>query len=512
MSLSYNNFKVAVFSDSMKKSTKDIKNNSDSFVIMGNWLQHARPAAPYKVSELFIEHGYESTVFNYFSIWEETDLLSVLEKYSEGKPLLCAFSLTLNSDLYYVDKIINFIEKVKLRCPGSIVIVGGIRPNFNTERYQIGDIMFKGRSIDLLMKSIHDRIFDKLVGTKFEPIIITHENNKNLMDEPVVHNFYDHDLWTETDVAMFETSVGCKFNCTFCNYDFRNIKNPKIASIDRLTKFFDDAKNKGVTHFFAADDTINETDNKIEIIHSAVKEAGINPSIAAFTRQDVMSAKPKQIELMNESGVTSLFFGIESFNYNANKLIRKGAQPEKILNNLKNIKSINPEFYLHGSIILGLTGDNKDSIKKYTDLVLANNLLDSITPIPLILRDYGEMNMWEFQSELDTYPEKYGYKILKNNDGITTWTNDWTDKDKMNQFFDYLLKYIIKNYGLHTQIGVWSFNCLKALGVLSSTKTVKQEFASNVGVKISHTLQNNPIDKAIHTYIKNKKYYYETKF
>lgn len=512
MKHSYDNFKIAVFSDSMKKSIKDIRNDFKTHAIIGNWLQHARPAAPYKVSELFIEHGYQSTVFNYFSIWQEEELLDVLEKYSEGKPLLCAFSLTLNSDLFYINKIQNFIKNIKQRCPGSIAIVGGIRPNFNTKKYQIGDVMYKGRSMDLLMKSIHDRIFDNLIGKEFDTIVIGHDDDKNLMDDPVVHKFYDQDLWTNTDVAMFETSLGCKFNCTFCNYDFRNIKNPKIASINKLTEFFVDAKNRGITHFFAADDTINETDDKIEIIHTAVKESGITPSIAAFTRQDIMYAKPYQIEKMSQSGITNLFFGIESFNYNANKLIRKGSDPEKIINNLKNIKSFNPEFFIHGAIILGLTGDNKDSIKKYIDISLTEKLLDSVSLIPLILRDYEEMNMWEFQSELDTHPEKYGYKIFTDQNGKTTWSNDWTNKNEMNRFYDSMLRYILKNYGLHTQLGVWSFNCLKALGVLPSTITLKEDFIKNIGVKMSHTLQNSPIDIAIRKYIENKKSYYENKF
>jgi len=509
MSFSYDNFKVAVFSDSAKINIPEVKKYGSYGNILGNWLQHVRPAAPYKVSELFVEHGYQSTVFNYMSIWAQDDLLDVLEKYSEGKPLLCAFSLTLNTGDIYIDEIKNFIKKIKQRCPGSIAIVGGIRPNFNTEKYQIGDVMYKGRSMDLLMKSIHDRMFDNLIGKQFDTIVIGHENDKNLMDDPVVHNFYDQDLWSETDVGMFETSIGCKFNCTFCNYDFRNVKNPKTASIDRLTKFFADANDRGVTHFFAADDTINETDDKIEIIHTAVKESGITPSIAAFARQDIMCAKPKQIELMSEAGLTNLFFGIESFNYNANKLIRKGAKGEKIIENLKNIKSINPEFFLHGGNILGLTGDNKDSIKKYIDICFKNELLDTLNTITLILRNYGEMHMWEFQSELDTYPEKYGYKVYPQ-DGKTTvnWSNDWTDSNEMDEFHYFLTNYMTETYGLQSQMGVWSFVCLKALGVLPSVKTFKEDFATNIGVKMSHSFQNSPVESACKKYIKNKKSYY----
>ena len=40
------------------------------------------------------------------------------------------------------------------------------------------------------------------------------------MDNPVVHKFYKNDTWMPHDVPIFETGIGCKFNCTFCNYDF----------------------------------------------------------------------------------------------------------------------------------------------------------------------------------------------------------------------------------------------------------------------------------------------------
>ena len=503
-------YKVAVFSDSVSVNTKDLMNESAhaaETINLGNWLQHARPAAPYKVSELFIEHGYDSTVYNYLSYWETNELLSTLDTYSEGKPLVCAFSLTLNTTEAYLSYLRNLILQIKDRLPGSIAIVGGIRPNFNTELNPIGDIMYVGRSMDLLMKSIHDRIFDNLVGKTFEPFVVSHNDGQNLMDSPVIHKFYDHDNWGSTDVAMFETSVGCRFNCTFCNYDFRSVKNPIITEIDRLTEYFSNANSKGITHFFAADDTINETDEKIEIIHKAVIESGIQPNISAYTRQDILQARPHQIDLMSKAGITNLFFGIESFNHDANKMIRKGARPERIIENLRNLKSANPNFFLHGANILGLTGDNKESIQYHIDLTLSEQLLDGITVIPLILRDYAEMNMWEFQSEIDTNPSKYGYTMggVVYEDGRTYWENNWTNRNEMNAYAGELIRHIINNYGLQAKMGPWTYTCLQALNLVSTPANFKEEFTNKLGTTMRHIVSRNPVDRAIKRYIKSKK-------
>ena len=105
-------FKVAVLSDSMAVSNSDLKNNPTSF-IHGNNLQHAKPSAPYKVSELFREHGYTSTVFNYFSQWPQHDIIDTLVKYSEGYPLLIAYSVTLNNGDAYLQKLENFTKLIK---------------------------------------------------------------------------------------------------------------------------------------------------------------------------------------------------------------------------------------------------------------------------------------------------------------------------------------------------------------------------------------------------------------
>ena len=157
-------FKVAVLSDSMAVSNSDLKDNPQSF-IHGNNLQHAKPSAPYKVSELFRIHGYESTVFNYFSQWEQQDIINTLVKYSEGYPLLIAYSVTLNNGDAYLQKLQNFTTLIKEHIPGTITILGGIRNFENTDRYKkIGDILYIGRSIPLLARDIHNREFDELVG------------------------------------------------------------------------------------------------------------------------------------------------------------------------------------------------------------------------------------------------------------------------------------------------------------------------------------------------------------
>ena len=88
-----------------------------------------------------------------------------------------------------------------------------------------------------------------------------------------------------------------------------------------------------------------------------------------------------------------------------------------------------------------MSGDNKESIKKYIDLSLEQRLLDCIAVINLHFRHYGEMHdMWEFQSDIEKDPEKFGYKIKipeqnqENNFEFVWWENEWTNRDDIKEF------------------------------------------------------------------------------
>lgn len=511
MATQKNIFKVAVLSDSMAISNSDLKNNPTSF-IHGNNLQHAKPSAPYKVSELFREHGYTSTVFNYFSQWKQQDIIDTLVEYSEGYPLLIAYSVTLNNGDMYLQKLEKFTDLIKKYIPGTVTILGGIRNFENTDRYKkIGDILYIGRSMPLLMKDIHNRIFENYIGKKFDAIEVTYPNNENLMDTPVIHKFYSDDSWLPHDVPIFETGIGCKFNCTFCNYDFRNVKNPKITAIDSLVKFFNEANSYGITNFYSADDTINETDEKIDTIHQAVKELDFTPNIASFARQDVLYKRPDRIEKMSEAGLTSLFFGIETVNFKANKMIRKGSSPERIIETLTQIKSHNPNFFLFSGMIIGLTHDSESSIRHYNDLLLSERLLDGIGYMPLRIME--DETMWDWQSLIDKNPSKYGYTIHEGHSkkrafrssSNAFWSNDWTDYSGAIQLRDDLFHHNLKRFGYSSMIGNWSYTCLKALGVVDDVPTWHEKFRDNIGFKPEHTLMNSPVDKAIQTYIEVKR-------
>ena len=506
------NFKVAILSDSMSASNPDIESQPNHNI--GHNLQHARPAGPYIINQIFNDHGYTSTVFNYFAYWKTTEMLETLETYSEGYPLIVAFSMTLNTGDFYINKLNNFVKELKERIPGTITIVGGIRHYEDFDKFKtFGDLVYFGRSTTLLKKSLHDKTFDSLVGTTFDPISVRYPNEENPMDNPVVHKFYKDDLWSDQDVAMFETSLGCKFDCTFCNFDFRNNKNPMIADVDRLVKYFTNAHEQGVTHFYAADDTVNETDEKINILHTAIKELPFDIHIGAFARQEMFRDRPDRIEKFSEMGLHSLNFGIETFGAEAGKLIRKSSEPDKVIQTLKDLKNANPNFFLFSTMIVGLSKDSKENIYKYNDKVLSEGILDGLHYFPLAI--YERNSHWDWQSAVDKDPEKYGYKIISNmsldsssvGSNRVVWKNDWINYNQAKKLRDELVGHNLKNFKLNSAISNWTYTCMKAAKFVSTPTNFPNELYATFGRSVKQTYKNTPTDKLIYNYIDKKKKY-----
>jgi hypothetical protein len=121
--------------------------------------------------------------------------------------------------------------------------------------------------------------------------------------------------------------------------------------------------------------------------------------------------------------------------------------------------------------------------------------------------------MWDWQSEIDKNPAKFGYTIkegaskkrLFRSSDNAFWSNDWTDYDGAIKLRDDLFEYNLQKFGYSSMVGNWAYTCLKALGAVNDVATWPTMFKENVGFKPTHTLMNSPVDKAIKQYIDTKR-------
>ena len=297
--------------------------------------------------------------------------------------------------------------------------------------------MFIGRADEMLRDWITNKDLSRFNRTEHKNIF-TNLNYDLDKEKPVLFDlFQEDDCLNERDILGLEVSLGCKFNCSFCNYPMRNAKNLKLNCEEAMLYTFRTAKEMyNINNFFIADDTLNESDEKLELLAKVVKQLDFKPRIACFARLDVLSNRLHQIPLMKEACIIACNFGIETMSKEAAKAIKKGYNFDKYVITLTELKKQIPGFWASAGFISGLKGDTFENLKSKMNLLINKGLIDNMLISELqifpIQHKPGEAVIWDegWLSAIDEEPEKFGYHI----DQEGMWYTDYTTEKETNEW------------------------------------------------------------------------------
>ena len=140
------------------------------------------------------------------------------------------------------------------------------------------------------------------------------------------HRFTKEDFISPQEALPIELGRGCKFKCKFCNYPLIGKKpGTYLRDINCIRdEIMYNYENWGTTKYFFLDDTVNEDEEKIKNLTDMVQSLPFELSWVGYNRADLIYAKPHTAQWLLDSGLKSSFFGIESFNKDASKMIGKG--------------------------------------------------------------------------------------------------------------------------------------------------------------------------------------------
>ena len=408
----------------------------------GGWpYLYFRGIGAQELSKRITAAGYANTVIDWFTYWSEAELNEAIQCWFSNcdNPVIAISTPFSPTDIAYLNRVLAWAKQT---WPNLKVIHGGSR--VYDSAIQNVDVFFLGRSMQVFEDWMRGRDVSKYTALE-NPLVLKNLNFDENQDTPVVPLLHDNDFYNKDDILGFEIGVGCKFNCTFCNYELRGAKISRLASSKELHNLFSEAYNRyGIENFFIADDTPNETDTKLEILLESFEGLNFHPKITGFTRLDILAARPKQIELYKKIQFDSLFFGIESFNEQASKLLRKKSALYNVYDTLKQLRELCPNTFLVGGLIVGLNGDSEISIRSSINKVLQEDLLDSVQLYPLSILKTQSVFGEGYMSELDQNPEKFGYKIqgtypaLMPGDTVhqQQWVSEWSNLDHATKLAD----------------------------------------------------------------------------
>lgn len=228
------------------------------------------------------------------------------------------------------------------------------------------------------------------------------------------------------EATTLEVARGCVFKCKFCTYDLIGkdwgdmIKTRRclVAELERNYEEY------GITTYICSDDTLNDSLEKVQFLHSVFTSLSFRPTFSGYFRLDILAKYREQARLLKESGVWSMNFGIETMDKKAGALMGKGMGRERIKEALSFLKEeFNDEVILTANFITGLPGESLESIHETLDYLLEPDCPlhgSSFRPLNLSRHIKG------YNSALFKEAEKFGYVIDEKSDYWSSPIMDYT--------------------------------------------------------------------------------------
>tara|TARA_B100001778_G_scaffold84225_1_gene68393 strand:+ start:1810 stop:3336 length:1527 start_codon:yes stop_codon:yes gene_type:complete len=430
-----------------------------------------RYAGTYRVATELRQAGYSVQIVEFFTQWDEDQIIKIVDKFITRETLLVGFSCTfflpkkmawagrskirnlikghdsnskeqgdernpiagnpgIASILFGREDIFDLLDYIKQRSPKCKTMVGGARSYLaEDEPYNNKvDFVLSGQS-DVSILALADHVFYdadlKVSYTKNNCSIIKEEDYpvENYTTSRILYE--DNDLIFPGEILPIELARGCIFKCSFCSY---NLIGKKVWEFNRAPELVAsdliDAYNKfGSTGFMFCDDTYNDSVDKVERLHKEFVKLPFELSFSTYARADMLVSRPHTAPLLYESGMRSVFFGIETLNHASGKSIGKGMEPERLKDGLCEIKALPgwKDIVTSSGFIVGLPYDTEDTIRNTFEWLLDPDCpLDSFSPTPLSISPF---------SAIGKNMEKYGYKWDENGEWYSEWMTEARAKE-----------------------------------------------------------------------------------
>ena len=182
-----------------------------------------------------------------------------------------------------------------------------------------------------------------------------------------------------------------------------------------------------------ADDTLNDSTEKLEHIVRAVNKLPFQPKFQAYTRLDVIVTHPAQISLLKELGLTRTWVGIDSMHPVASKVIGKGMSEQRKKDMLWQLKdSWGTDVTIDAGYIVGLPGEPAEFTESFFEWAdHKDSPIFAVEFIALLLAPEVPAFKYQRRSDMDINYQKYGYEI-PNLERFWEWTKN--DKTEINSY------------------------------------------------------------------------------
>lgn len=294
-----------------------------------------------------------------------------------------------------LEKILKFAFLARTKYK-AITIIGG----FFIKKLEHRNFYFLNKVIDYFIIGDGTEVIYNLCINKSNQI--EEYKGVKLINAVPTTNFEDQssapiieDYINQGEVLSIELSNGCIFNCSFCSFGMLGKKKNEFMrteeSLYREIKHNFD--NFGTRVYMVCDSIMNDNLEKLQMLSRIRDKLGVDLRWFGYARLDTIN-NIEHVQLLKDSGVGGLFFGIESMTKSVGPSIGKMTDGERIKDHLRLCRSVLKDTaIMQGGFISGLpteTLENIDETGEFINSAEGVDLLDSISYSRLAFVGYLE--------------------------------------------------------------------------------------------------------------------------
>ncbi len=435
-----------------------------------------RYAGTYRIATELRHAGFIVQVVEYFTRWTTEELKQIIDKFVTSDTLWVGVSSTFLSPYNHrnrkddgtIDRrltksaqvtgrsdwldIVDYIKQINHNCK---IAIGGAKSNSISHDDPTWDhIMIGQGEVQAWKLSIN-------LGGKRRTEKVMTDDYTNFPTSRI--KFEDNDIIHPGEHLPVEIARGCIFKCSFCNYPLNGKKlwefnrRPEYVRADLEHAY----NNFGSRGFMFCDDNYNDSPEKVKRFHEEFQKLEHKIEFSSYARLDLIISRWETAKLLYESGLRSVFFGIESLNHKSAKAIGKGMDSEKIKDGLYKLKEECPEMIICAGMIVGLPHDTEETLTKNNEWFLRDDCpVDAVTYTPLHIAPTSPLRT---NSKMSNDPDKYGYDV--NNYGYWIRNDGYTKRDAARLTEELEHNLYGDNADKFGRVGAWTFfNRLQNLG------------------------------------------------
>lgn len=385
-------------------------------------LGFRRPPGPYRIATILRDNGWDVEVVDFVNHWELDKLKEFAKSRINSNTKFIGFGVMF--DMWNKESSMEkFSQWLKEQYPDVKQILGGQWPPIHSANNI--DYFITGYAENAIISLVKVLVgSEPLSSIAFDPKYLS--NNKKVISantflpsfpmKSLLIDYEDRDFIKPTEWLTIEFGRGCKFKCPYCTYPILGVKGDYTRDSDDAFKQLQTTYDKyGVTNYFVADETFNDSTDRIVKFADVVDKLNFDPWFSGFIRADLLVARQNDWEHLSRMGFLGQFYGIETMNHETAKAIKKGMDPERLKAGLLEARQYflsNGRKQYRGTIaqVFGLPHETKDSIKNSLQWLEDNWQGEAVMVSPLEIPTDPTVDVL---SELSINWKEYGYSEYK---------------------------------------------------------------------------------------------------